>query len=233
MTLESERFDLARSAFRATLPTEEETRTVAQRLERRWRERTRRRRFAPILSLGFALAGALAYAAEAARSFDAAEPERAPLEAPATRTPRASGAPAERAPMHPVAPPPAATLASAPAPANATPALAPTVKLQRGGPSPRPAASWAAVARSLAQGDERAARLELERLSVNGNARDRANAAVELARLAAHGGECARAQKHLQNARAVLGSSPSLTRAEHAVKRCESSASPAQTPSTD
>jgi hypothetical protein len=231
MTLESERFDLARSAFRATLPTEEETRAVAQRLERRWRDRTRRRRFAPILSLGFALAGALAYAAEAARSFDAAEPERPPLEAPATRTPRASGAPAERGPMHPVAPLQTAT--PAPAPANATPALAPTVKLQRSAPSPRPAASWAAVARSLAQGDERAARLELERLSVNGSGRDRANAAVELARLAAHRGECTRAQKHLENARAVLGSSPSLTRAEDAVKRCESSASPAGTPLTD
>jgi hypothetical protein len=228
MTLESERFDLARSAFRATLPTEEETCAVAQRLEPKWRERTRRRRFAPIVSLGFALAGAFAYAAEAARVFDAPEPEHAPLAAPAPRTPHANGAAAARAPMHPVAPPPTATLAPAPAPA-----LAPTVKVQRGTPSPRPAASWAAVARSLAQGDERAARLELERLSVNGNARDRANAAVELARLAAHRGECTRAQKHLKTARAVLGSSPSLTRAEHAVKRCESSASPAHTPPTD
>lgn len=219
MTREEGLFALARNAFRAALPSENETQAAARRLVRRLRERTRRKRFAPLLSVAFALAGALAYAAGAAHSLRAPAGAPAPVEAPRSQPSRVTLTSAAPAATNPIAP--ATALAASPArttphgtPAKPSPSLAPSV---------RPPATWAAVARALANGDERAARRELERLSINGNARDRANAAVELARFAAHRGDCSRARKHLARARANLGGSPSLTRAEEAVRRCESS----------
>ena len=214
MTREAELFALARNAFRAALPSEDEAHAAARKLALRLRERARRRRLAPLLSVAFALAGALAYAAEAAPSLRAPAEPPVPVEAPQSRAPDVT----------PTSAPPASNAVAftppSPPPARATPLVTSAKPESRRPPPAPPPATWAAVARSLARGDERGARRELERLSVNGNARDRANAGVELARLAAHHGDCSRAQKHLARARAQLGSSPSLTRAEQAVKRC-------------
>jgi hypothetical protein len=230
MNNEQEILALAQRVFRDALPSETESAAAARRLERKFRSRERRRRFAPLLSVAFALLGAIAYAAEVAYSPAPENPTTPAVVHAAAEPARAHARPALSVSTPKLeAATPASPPAIVPSPAT-TPSARDTTK-----PPPRLQASgdkvrgdWGTVARSLEHGNVEAARAELTRLSRAADASTSGKAELELARLAAQRGECESARAHLERARKHLGNSASVARAEQAVRRCsiEASAAP-------
>jgi hypothetical protein len=229
MKNEQEILALAQRVFHDALPSETQSAAAARRLERKLRARERRRRFAPLLSVAFALLGAIAYAAEVARSPAPANPT-----APAVVHAAAEPAHAHAPPALSVSPPKlGAALAASPPAAVPSPPIA-TIARDTTKPPARLRASadkapgdWGTVARSLEHGNVEAARAELTRLSRADDASTSGKAELELARLAAQRAECQSARAHLELARKHLGNSASVARAAEAVRRCSTAASAA------